>query len=110
MNMIANIDAASLFADDALALEWSLLIAEDRAISAPQTTEQEARLDAVLNRLDEVEAELIALPAETKDDARRKLRILERAISSGAQADHIVMLFDHCRADLIRFDGVSILD
>jgi hypothetical protein len=109
MNMIANIKAVTLFADEALPLEWSQLT-EDRAIGAPHTAEQEARLDAVLNRLDEVEAELIALPAETEEDACRKLRILERAISSGAQAEHILKLFDQCRDDFGRFGGASIID
>ena len=62
----------------------------------------EARLDAPFNRLELVEARILDLPATDAEHARLKLRIVGR----GADAEHIVSLFDTACAALMKFAGV----
>jgi len=102
--------ALPLYADEALRLEWDILTAEDRHLGQPETAEQQERLEAVLIRLETVEEGLMIEPAQNASDARRKMKILERALNSGAQADQVLRLFDFCRADLEAYSHVSTLD
>jgi hypothetical protein len=100
-------DAAALYEEDLEAL-WRELAAEDARFWVAKSRPQRLRLEALGEELEALEAAIFARPAGAADEAKLKLEIVARAINGGADADHIVSLFDRCRADLLRYN-VSLL-
>lgn len=96
---------------EALQSKWETLTRQEAALGTPESDEGQAQLQDLLEQADAVEAVLIKLPPLEPEAARTKLRIIERALRSGADAAHVVWLFDQCRADLMQsFRGVSARD
>lgn len=105
--IIKDQDVAKL-TEEALIGDWTRLVAIDKALGKPTTAEEEETLVAVLERVEEVETALLAQRAESQEGVQARLRIIARAIEGGADAAHVVSLFDRCRADLIDHRAVSL--
>jgi hypothetical protein len=92
---------------DALAATWERLAAEDARFGSATAVEDQERVEALLESLEDVELALIGAPAECDRHAAVKLRIIGRAIMSGADAGHVAHVFDAARADLLRFPAAT---
>src|SRR6185437_8825422 len=101
-------DVAAL-CDDDLADLWRDMAAEVDCIGVALTPAQGARLEILVEELDELEGAILATPAYCEDEAKLKLEIVARAINGGADAAHIVSLFDRCRDDLLAHGHISLL-
>ena len=108
MNTMDTLYDVAALCDDDLANLWRDMAAEVDCIGVALTPAQEARLEILGEELDELEGAILAAPAYREDDVRLKLEIVARAINSGADAGHVVSLFDRCRADLLK-SNVSLL-
>lgn len=91
----------------ALQAERGRLLAQDATFGARVSGEAARVLEGVLEALDEVESALLTLPADCADHAAEKLRIIGRAIATGADAEHVGRLFALATTDLARFPGAT---
>jgi len=91
----------------ALRAQRARLIAKDEAAGFPRVGVAAQALADILEELDRVEMSIISTEAESAAHASEKLSIIGLAISTGADADHVMALFDMAREDLERFPNVS---
>jgi hypothetical protein len=100
-------DVAALTAE-ALIGDWMRLTTIDKALGTPRDDKEAETVEAILERIEDVETALLARPSESRDGVRVRLRILARAIETGADAAHVVSLFDRCRGDFLDHGSISL--
>lgn len=108
MATIMKSQTVAALTEEALIGGWTNLAAIDRTIGHPASAEEAETLEEALERIDEIEAALLSRRSTSEDGIRARLRILARAIESGADAAHIVSIFDRCRADFVDHGAVSL--
>lgn len=93
---------------DFLQAEW--LAASGRIDALPWVVpgEKQAGAEVDMEDCEKIEEALFSVPARCAEDAAFKMAIIARCIRDGAQACHVVELFDKLRPDLERFAGASL--